>query len=240
MIFDIYTFSNQGGRGYNEDAVGYKVDGESGIFVVADGLGGHSYGELASACARDTLLEGWSATAQYRTAWLTSQISIANQRILDLQADKKTVLKSTVAALTIDGTNAVWAHTGDSRIYYIHNGWLKFVTDDHSVAYKKYKAGEITRDDLATDEDQSRLLRTLGGTDRFEPEVLAWEDPLVSGDGFLICSDGAWEYLRDGEIPVDMLKAESAKEWAELLLLRMMDRITTDNDNLTLLTLMLR
>ena len=240
MIFDVYTFSNSGGRDYNEDAVGYNLDGNSGIFVVADGLGGHSYGELASACARDTLLDGWSANSQNRSMWLNSQISAANQRILDLQSEKKTILKSTIAVLAIDGVNAVWAHTGDSRIYYLHNGWLKSVTDDHSVAYKKYKAGEITRDELAMDEDQSRLLRTLGGAERYEPEIDAWEDPLVSGDGFLICSDGAWEYLRDAEIPVDMLKAENAKQWAELLLLRMMDRITPDNDNLTLLTLMIK
>ena len=104
----------------------------------------------------------------------------------------------------------------------------------------KYKAGEISRDDLAIDEDQSRLLRTLGGEDRFEPEIFVNDISLEPGDGFLLCSDGAWEYLRDGEIPIDMLKSQNAKEWAELLLLRMMDRITSDNDNLTLLTLMVR
>ncbi|MCR5236296.1 MAG: protein phosphatase 2C domain-containing protein [Lachnospiraceae bacterium] len=240
MIFDVYSFSNPGGRDYNEDAVGYKVDGDSGIFVVADGLGGHSYGELASSLARDTLIDTWSAKCPNRAYWLNSQISVANARILELQQEKKTILKSTVAALAIDGVNAVWAHTGDSRVYYLHNGWLRCVTDDHSVAYKKYKAGEITRDELATDEDQSRLLRTLGGEDRYEPEIEEWDDPIKPGDGFLICSDGAWEYLRDGEIPVDMLKAENAKIWAELLLMRMMDRITSDNDNLTLITIMLK
>lgn len=240
MIFDVYSFSNSGGRGYNEDAVGYKVDGDSGIFVVADGLGGHLYGEVASACVVDTVVEGWSANDQDRATWFASQISVANHRILDLQSEKKTVLKSTVAALAIDGLNAVWAHTGDSRIYYLHNGWLESVTGDHSVAYKKFKAGEITREEMATDEDQSRLLRTLGGTERYEPEIEEWSEPLVPGDGFLICSDGAWEYLRDGEIPIDMLKAESAKQWVELLLLRMMDRITPDNDNLTLLAVMLK
>ena len=240
MKFDVYSFSNSGGRGYNEDAVGYKVDGDSGIFVVADGLGGHLYGEVASACVIDTVVGGWSGNDPDRASWFTSQISTANNRILDLQSDKNTILKSTIAALAIDGASAVWAHTGDSRVYYLHNGWLESVTEDHSVAYKKYKAGEITRDELATDEDQSRLLRTLGGAERYEPEIVVWNEPLVPGDAFLICSDGAWEYLRDGEIPVDMLKAESAKHWAELLLLRMMDRITSGNDNLSLLTVMLK
>lgn len=240
MQFDVYTFSSQGGREYNEDSVGYSVEGDSGIFVVADGLGGHSYGELASACVRDTLIQDWRRECPDRRTWLEERITEANRKILDIQSEKGTVLKSTAAVLTIDGPNAVWAHVGDSRIYHIHGGWIKSVTQDHSVAYKKFRAGEITRDEIAFDEDQSRLLRTLGGDDRYEPEIYVPDTAPESGDGFFLCSDGAWEFLRDGEIPIDMLKADSARRWAELLLLRMMDRITPVNDNLTLLTLMVR
>ena len=240
MIIDAYDFSSHGGRTYNEDASGFSVEGDSGIFVVADGLGGHSYGELASACVRDTILLGWQLGVPDRATWLLNKISEANSRILSLQAEKATVLKSTVVSLAIDGAQAVWAHSGDSRLYYIHRGWIHSVTEDHSVAFKKYKAGEISRDELATDEDQSRLLRNLGGEERFEPDICVSDIPLESGDGFLLCSDGAWEYLRDGEIAIDMLKAENARHWAELLLLRMMDRISGENDNLTLQTVMLR
>ena len=56
MIFDIYEYCNQGGRSYNEDATGYKVVGNNGLFVVADGLGGHSFGEVASRCVVDTFI----------------------------------------------------------------------------------------------------------------------------------------------------------------------------------------
>ncbi len=240
MTFDVFEFSNMGGRDHNEDAVGHSVSGDNGIFVVADGLGGHSYGELASASVIDTILGSWKQEEADRTGWISSAVLEANNKLLLLQKEKNTVLKSTVVLLTIDGNQATWAHSGDSRLYYIHNGWIQKITEDHSVAYMKYKAGEINRDDLATDEDQSRLLRTLGGEDRFEPEIFVNDISLESGDGFLLCSDGAWEYLRDGEIPIDMLKANDAKEWAELLLLRMMDRIVMGNDNLTLLTLMVR
>ena len=239
MRFDAYKFSNAGGRDYNEDATGFLMDGESGIFVVADGLGGHSFGDVAAACVRDTILEGWAPGQTDRAAWFTAEAAEANRRILELQKEKKKTLKSTMAALAIDGTRAVWAHSGDSRVYYLHRGWLQCVTEDHSVAYKKYKAGEISRDALAWDEDQSMLLRSLGGEERYEPEIRVYEEPVEPGDAFLLCSDGAWEYLRDGEIPIDLLKAENAKRWAELLVLRMMDRITKGNDNLTLLTLML-
>lgn len=238
MQFDVYSFSNKGGRDHNEDSVGYSVDGDNGIFVVADGLGGHQYGELASACVKDTIIDAWKPGEQNRSDWINSRITEANQKILSLQSEKGTVMKSTAAVLAIDGANAVWAHVGDSRIYYIHKGWIYRFTEDHSVAYKKYKAGEITREEIAWDEDQSRLLRTLGGEDRYEPEIRVLDKPIEAGDGFVLCSDGAWEFLRDGEIPIDMLKAKSAREWAELLLLRMMDRITPGNDNMTLMTVM--
>ncbi len=239
MIFDVYEFSNQGGRDYNEDAVGHTVNGDSGIFVVADGLGGHLYGELASSCVVDTILDEWKPAETDRSAWISSVVSEANTRLLSLQKEKGTVLKSTVVLLSIDGRQTIWAYSGDSRLYYIHNGWIRSITEDHSVAFMKYKAGEISRDELASDEDQSRLLRTLGGEDRFEPKIFLNDIPLEPGDGFMLCSDGAWEYLRDGEIAIDMLKAHNAREWAELLLLRMMERITLGNDNLTLLTLMI-
>ena len=260
MGFDVAVFSNAGGRAYNEDTAGYLTEQDSGIFVVADGLGGHENGELASACVRDVMLEGWTAreaegqrpvmqyqesfsgnqpvTEPARAAWLAACANEANRRILALQEANGSVMKSTMAALAIDGEQAVWAHVGDTRVYYLHHGWVQSVTQDHSVAYKKFRAGEISYEAIAWDEDQSRLLRSLGSEERYEAEVTVCETPLVSGDAFLLCSDGAWEYLRDGEIAIDLLKAKNALQWTELLLLRMMERITSGNDNLTLLAVM--
>lgn len=240
MIFDTYGYSSPGGRPYNEDAVGSLVEGDHGIFVVADGLGGHSCGEVASACVRDTLLDEFPCRDGDPAGWLEVQIAEANQRVLALQQERNTVLKSTVAALYIMGSRAIWAHAGDSRLYYIHEGRLKTYTEDHSVAYKKYKAGEITRKEIAFDEDQSRLLRSIGGLDHNEPVIRVYEELLSLGDAFLLCSDGAWEFLDDEEIAIDLLKSKRAKQWVEYLLLRMMERIQSGNDNITLLTLMLK
>lgn len=239
MIFDTYEFSSRGGRSYNEDSVGSRIEDDHGIFVVADGLGGHSFGELASACVRDTLLDGFPCRDGDPAQWLKVKIADANQRVLALQQEKNAVLKSTVAALYVMGSRAIWAHAGDSRLYCIHEGRIRACTEDHSVAYKKYKAGEITRREIAFDEDQSRLLRSIGGVDHSEPAVRVYEEFLSPGDAFLLCSDGAWEFLDDGEIVIDLLKSKSAKQWAEYLLLRMMERIRGGNDNLTLLTVRL-
>lgn len=240
MIFDEYEYTNKGGRLYNEDSIGARQIGEAGIFVVADGLGGHQFGELASACVRDTLLDGWSPQESDRVEWLTLQIKEANDQILRLQQEKNSVLKSTVVSLAIDGEQAVWANVGDSRLYYLHQSEIYQITEDHSVAYKKYKAGEITREQIGQDEDQSCLLRSVGSKERYEPDVCVSNVPLESGDAFLLCSDGVWEYLKDEEILIDYLKAKTAKDWAELLLVRMMARIDEGNDNLSILTLILK
>lgn len=240
MIFDEFKYTNQGGRSYNEDSVGSKICENSGLFVVADGLGGHQFGEVASACVRDTLLENFQPLEENRKEWLVDRIAEANRRVLAKQQERNSVLKSTVVALAIDETQAVWANVGDSRLYYLHDSAIYSYTEDHSVSYKKYKAGEITREQICMDEDQSRLLRSIGSEDRNEPDVRSCDVPLESGDAFLLCSDGVWEYLKDEEILIDLLKAKNAKEWGELLLLRMMPRIGTENDNLTLLTLMLK
>lgn len=236
MNFDVFKFSNRGGRDYNEDYAGYRCENGCGIFVVADGLGGHSFGELASKCAVETIVGVWQGMGQDAEAAIKGAVSAANENILALQAQKNTVIKSTAAILAVENGRAAIANSGDSRVYCFHNSALAACTEDHSVAYKKYKAGEITRDMLATDEDQSRLLRNLGGQDRFEPDVRELPYSVDAGDAFLLCSDGAWEYLRDDEILIDLLKAEDARQWGELLLLRVMDRINGENDNLTIIT----
>ena len=147
-------------------------------------------------------------------------------------------MKSTVAALAVSGGRAAWAKVGDSRVYYLHGRAIEKITEDHSVAYKKYKSGSITRAQIGMDEDQSCLLRVLGNSDRNKPDVGSPDSPIEPGDGFFLCSDGMWEYLLDEEILIDFLKAETAQDWAEQLLLRAMDRIRPKNDNLSLITVM--
>lgn len=239
MMFDVFEYTNQGGRGYNEDSIGSSYDDSSGIFVVADGLGGHALGEKASAAAVETIISGWGVSREEISAQLRSRIAEANQNILYLQKAENAVMKTTVAALAVQGENAVWANVGDSRVYFIHGNRIHAYTNDHSVAYKKYKAGEITREQIGSDEDQSRLLRSLGSEERGEPDVYTADVPVEPGDAFFLCSDGAWEYLMDEEILIDFLKSETARHWAELMMLRIMERISGGNDNLSLLTVII-
>lgn len=239
MELDSFLFSDIGGRANNEDAAGQRLFPGGGLFAVADGLGGHMCGEVASETALRVLLEQTPAE-ENGTDWLKGRLAAADREILRLQAERNNDMKTTAVALLIRDGLAFWGHVGDSRLYYLHEGCLAAYTDDHSVAYKKYKAGEITRAQIPQDGDQNHLLRCLGSREeaRRQPDM-GKSGSLSQGDGFLLCSDGVWEYLLDEEILADHLKAATAREWGELLLLRVMDRVRPGNDNLTLITVRL-
>lgn len=237
MKLDYYCYTNKGGQRINEDSIGSVINENDAVFVVADGLGGHNCGELASSSVIVTFEDYWDTFK----GTLEDKISIlaekANETILSLQNEKSTIMKSTLALCAIQDGKAVIANTGDSRVYYFHNNELAACTEDHSVAYKKYKAGEITRDMLGTDEDQSSLLRVLGNPERYEPDIISIGNELTLGDAFVLCSDGMWEYIRDEEMQIDLLKSKDSKHWSELMRTRAMDRISNGNDNLSLFTI---
>ena len=238
MEIDSYSYSSVGGRDENQDALGKAVNGATGLFVVADGLGGHQFGRRAADGAVNSLLRSWDGAALPTEEMLMARIRKANEEILSIQERDRCTTKSTVVALYIKEQAAVWANTGDSRLYFIRKDHFESITEDHSVAYLKYRSGEITREEIATDEDQSSLLRALGNRERWEPSLDGAEE-LRSGDGFLLCSDGFWEHVQDGEILVDFLKSGNAREWAERMLLRLVERSQPGDDNLSLITVML-
>lgn len=241
MEFDVYEYTSQGGRSYNEDSVGSRFNNEGGIFVVADGLGGHNHGEDASRMAIETIVGRWEINTDDMSEQINAKVSEANNKILELQKRSNCIMKTTAAILAIDNDRAVMANTGDSRVYFFHNNELHSYTNDHSVAYKKYKAGEISREQIATDEDQSCLLRAIGGEERYLPDITECGVHIGPGDAFMLCSDGAWEYLRDTEMLIDLMKSRTAKQWCELLMLRIMERLGNEkNDNLSIITVIIR
>lgn len=229
-MLDIASYTDIGGRARNEDTVRYITRGEDALcLVLADGLGGHGGGELASVAAAESICQGWGGTADAET--LETLVREANRRVLDIQTPQ-CAMKTTVTVLTLAGKRAVWAHAGDSRLYYFHDGTLDFQTRDHSAAQLGVLLGDITLDQIRFHEDRSRVLRALGQDDELTVET--GERELGGGThAFLLCSDGFWEYVLEPEMEEDLAKAAGPEDWLERMRWRLKKRIPADNDNNT-------
>lgn len=234
MRIAAYSYTNQGGREHNEDSI-RCASGEMGtVFLLADGLGGHGCGEVASRMAVDALYEGCCGLESPSAESLLAQINEANDRILCAQdKPEQADMRTTAVALHIKDNKAAWAYVGDSRLYHFRGSELAHVTKDHSVTYRKYLGGEISYMDIYHDDDRTRLMRVLG-KENCRPE--GDEIEIEPGDAFLLCSDGFWEYVYNEEILMDLLKSESPAQWARNMLLRHIRRTGPGNDNFSLIT----
>jgi serine/threonine protein phosphatase PrpC len=153
----------------------------------------------------------------------------ANEKLLKEQEQTQYKrMKSTAVVLYIQRDTILCAHIGDSRLYNFAGNGVQFITADHSVSYKKYRQGQISYDDISSDEDRSSLLRVMGNSEKFEPEITLL---LGTGKAFLLCCDGFWEYIKKDEMFIDLLKSENPKEWTEYMLLRHIARAGKNNDN---------
>lgn len=234
MKISAYSYTNPGGRDHNEDSLRLDTAGDRGVFVLADGLGGHGCGEVASALAVDTIFNGCAGNAAPDETEMEALFQSANGEILRQQqaAPAQAEMRTTAVALHVAGEHAVWAHIGDSRLYRFSGGELAGVTADHSVTYRKFLGGEISYMDTYHDDDRSRLLRVLG---REPCKMESGSGPVRPGDAFLLCSDGFWEYVYNEEMVIDLCKAADPEQWAQLMLLRHIRRTPPGNDNVSLI-----
>ena len=234
MKLSVYSYTNQGGRAHNEDSLRWNCDGARGVFVLADGLGGHACGQVASRLAVDALCPEALDPLPGKEE-LLERFQAANTRILEQQAQPgQEDMRTTAVALSLGESGAAWAHIGDSRLYRFSDGALSCLTRDHSVTYMNYLGGEISYMDVYHDDDRSSLLRVLGRAP-CHPE--GGEGPVQAGDAFLLCSDGFWEFVYNEEMLVDWLKSSSPEQWARRMLLRHIRRTPPGNDNFSLITI---
>ncbi|MEQ1907935.1 MAG: protein phosphatase 2C domain-containing protein [Vicinamibacterales bacterium] len=238
--FDLARLTRSGSRPLNEDSVDSAVVGASLCAVVADGLGGHRGGEVASRVAVDTALASFRANPKASVEQMTALISAAQEAVLEGQRGNSALaqMRSTIVVLAVDGSHATWGHVGDSRLYHLRGGRIMDRTRDHSVSQALVDAGEVAPDEQGQHEDRSRLLRSLGKEGDAGATVHSI-DALCDGDGFLLCTDGFWEVLSEIEIAADYCATSSAAGWLERLETRVARRMTQSKDNFTALALRL-
>ena len=246
MLFNIYSYTNKGARSYNEDCGGYWQDFQQdrnnsrGVYVLADGLGGHGYGEVASRFTVEYILGVAGQRFPAGEADLLSLMNNVNTAIMHKQnADPKyKQMRTTVAAGFFSENLFSYFNVGDSRVYYFKNGCLYMQTKDHSVSQMSVNLGEIRQEDIRFHDDRSKLLKVLGDVPSLNINKLDPPIPTESGDAFLLCSDGFWEYIYETEMELDLVKSSSPKEWCEFMCKRLLHRVydgNINNDNFTVI-----
>ncbi len=200
-------------RDHNEDS--FLVDKKLNLFIVADGMGGHAAGEVASnmAChavretvaeARDLLLEfeeGHGAVTRQDVMSVfeaSVQRACASVHQAGIDDEAKRGMGTTLDAMMIVGNRGFIAHVGDARIYLFRQGSVHQLTEDHSLINELLKRGRLSRDQIGKVQYKNAVTRAVGVYESVEPDVFDFD--VLPGDRFLLCSDGLHEYLQEAEL----------------------------------------
>jgi len=228
-------------RGHNEDC--FAIEAEENLYVVADGMGGHSYGEIASRISVRSICEfirqGGEASdgssseteqeLQPHSRLLKEAILAAQEQVLGA-VDEDSALRgmgTTVVGLYVrDGVTAL-AHVGDSRIYRLRKGELELLTQDHTWINEQVMAGFLSEEQARTHPYRNVVTRALGGDNRVEVEV--HDCPLEADDLFLLCSDGLTGMLLDSKIQEILERDQPLHETCQSLIDAANDRGGADN-----------
>ena len=207
----------------------------AGVHVLADGMGGHQGGEVASLEATSTILESGKISS---IAEMVKSVSKANQAIIKRAKKDETLsgMGTTVCVLTeilgSDGEIKIGiANVGDSRVYRLGNSELTQVTLDHSLVADLVRAGELTQEEASRHPQRNILTRALG----IEQDLVidTWELPLVTSDRYLLCSDGLFNEIDDEKIAEILMADEELGKIAENLVINALE--AGGNDNITAL-----
>ena len=225
--------SKQGGRPINEDAVGKSY--KRGIFciVVADGLGGHNGGQIASDLAVTTILDTFNSNPGFSQTHIKEYILSANKAISERAKTDPDLLhmSSTVAVLLQKGRYAIWANVGDTRVYRLSDGMISDVSEDHSLAFIDFVNGTIEYDGIRTSPNQNKLTNALGiAMDgiNISPKV-----HISSFDHFVLCTDGWWEYVTEDDIERTLNDTKNPERWLKAMLEIREAKAPDDSDNYT-------
>lgn len=205
-------------RQHNEDDAGiFKGKDEFVLAVVADGMGGHLAGDVASKMAVKAMGEKWNEAETAPTApsdcekWLIEQILSVNSKIYDhAQAHEECQgMGTTIVCALFTGKTVSVAHIGDSRCYLLQDGDFVQVTEDHSLVNELVRTGEISREDAEHHPRKNVLTKALGTDQSVSIDTRSFD--IEPGDKLLLCSDGLTNKVEGTELK-DILQSDSAPQ----------------------------
>ncbi len=229
-------------RTHNED--NFSIIEESGLYIVADGMGGHASGEIASKMAVDAMREFFAATANdpertwpykmdrskgYEENRLITGIKLANLRIYEsAQRDpRQRGMGTTIVALFAVEDGVYVAHVGDSRVYRMRDTRLEQLTEDHSLLNDYIKMKRLTADEIANFPHKNVIVRALGMKDTVKVDT-RHEQPRA-GDVYLLCSDGLSGPVNDDDVRETLIGTGDLKAAASRLIAKANENGGPDN-----------
>lgn len=225
FVLDADLLSDTGCARTNNEDSGRILRDSSGdqanrmLVVVADGMGGHNAGEVASATAISVIEAAYEEMRTEPAGQLKEALENANATIhkTSMQSSRTQGMGTTCTALLLQDGFAYSAHVGDSRIYLIRKDAIYLMTEDHSAVMQLVKTGELSLQEARHHPDKNVVTRSLGT--RPQVEVSTWPQPLLlqPGDHFLLCSDGLYDQVEDEEICAAVLPRSASEACEELV-----------------------
>jgi PPM family protein phosphatase len=214
MRFNVYQVSRKGGRQKNEDRIGYCYTRDSGLFALADGMGGHPEGEVASQLALQTIAALFQRdskpTLPDPLKFLQEAIVAGHHQLLRYATQKALIdtPRTTIVACLLQGNQAYWAHCGDSRLYLVRGEKMISRTRDHSYSELHQTLNHVVP--LNGKFNRNVLFTCLGSPGK---PVIDTVGPirLQAGDKLMLCSDGLWGTVSDAVI-VDQLSKKTISD----------------------------
>lgn len=242
MTFDQGIFTNIGDSKINEDYAAFFVNEKISAYVLADGLGGHGGGDIASHLVVEEVEKTVRKASKVTVELLEQCFESAQDRLIAKQKELKRegAMKTTLVIILTDGKTAVFGHIGDSRLYYISKGKVKYRTLDHSVPQMLVRMKKIKEKDIRHHDERNVLLKVMGipwsSGKMYEIDEKGMK--LKKGDAFVLCSDGLWEWVEDDRIAQITSQNNSASMLAsELCDEAYSNGLGTERDNITALVL---
>jgi protein phosphatase len=219
-------------RDHNEDNFAFLDLGSGTLFAVADGMGGHDAGEVASAIAVNTACSEVRAGAVGDTdplALVERAVQRANAEVKREASLKGSNMGTTLSVALIWEGTAFIGSVGDSRVYWIQDGSIAQITEDHSVVAKLVAAGQLTKEEARNHPRSNLLYRTIGNDETVT--VNTFQVPLTRGGTLLLCTDGLWGEVDDEEIR----RICAGEEHTDLICARLVQRADANGgkDNIT-------
>ena len=220
MRFSVYQVSRKGGRDKNEDRMGYCYTRDAGLFALADGMGGHPEGEVASQLALQTMAALFQRDAKSQLKdplrFLHDAIVAGHHQLLRYATEKALIdtPRTTIVACVLQGNAAYWAHCGDSRLYLVRDGKLIARTRDHSYSELQETLAHVVP--MAEKFNRNVLFTCLGSPGK---PVVDTAGPILlqAGDRVLLCSDGLWGSVSDADIAEQLGRRPLADAVPELV-----------------------